>query len=120
MVYEKAKDGTAAVFYDNGDIVAAVDVTSIQKIPSHSEALLAVASSKLSAQLQITSTGDAVLLSMLEHFNRKSFMRHQAQDFEQYRLVNAYAREEETFLRAARPVHYRDLANRANVMSSHT
>lgn len=47
-------------------------------------------------------------------------MRHQVQGFEQYPLVNACAREEETFLKTARVVYHRDIPADANVINSHT
>lgn len=120
VVHSQADDGTVTIHYDSGEVEADLDMTIVHW--NHSEpTLLAAASSSLSGgNLQVTSTEAAVLNSMLEQVGNKPFLRHQAQGFDQYSLVNAYAREEETFLKTARPVYQREVPPGANVISSHT
>ena len=54
-----------------------------------------------------------------EHFGHKRFLRHQAPGFEQFTLVNAYKVEEETFLKAVRPVTHEHIPAGSNVICSH-
>lgn len=57
---------------------------------------------------------------MLEYFGNKPFLRHHAQGFDQFPLVNAYKAEEETFLKTARPVPKDKIPPSSNIISSHT
>lgn len=93
----------------------------VQLTPSEAKnSPLAAASRNLKARLQVTSTEDMVISSMLEHFSFKPIMLHQAQAFDQYPLVNAYDREKDAFLKTARAVCIRDIRKGSNVISSHT
>ena len=65
------------------------------------------------------SEGD-VLSTMLEHFGNKSFLKHQAQGFEQFPLVIAYRKEEDTILKTVQPVPKCSVLAGANIISSHT
>ena len=90
------------VNYDDGDIECLDIKKEVRKFTDS----IASNFSALSNELQVTSTEDAVLTSMLEHFGNKPFIRHQAQGFEQFALVNAYKAEMETFLKIASKSDY--------------
>lgn len=105
------------IHYDNGDIEANVDMTVAQWNYSDT---IAANSSTVSADLAVSSTEQKVLSAMNEHFGNKPFMKHQAQGFEQYPLVNSYAIEEKTFLKTARSLYHRYVPDGANVIISHT
>ena len=77
-------------------------------------------SSSVSAQSsQFSSIEPVVLQEMQNHFGNKSFMRHQAQGFPQFALVNAYNAEETSFKKTAEPVRVSKIPPDANIISSH-
>lgn len=61
-----------------------------------------------------------VLSVMEDKFENKTFLRHQAQGFEQLPLVNSYKTEEESFLKTVKIVPKKSVPHGANVISSHT
>ena len=67
----------------------------------------------------VTDTEPIELKKLLEHFGNKSFLKHQAQGFEQYVIVNAYNAEEENFIKTVKVVSKSDVPEGANVASSH-
>lgn len=56
---------------------------------------------------------------MEEHFGNKSFMKHQAQGFEQYTLNKSYDAEETSFLNTVKIVPHSDVPSDANIVNSH-
>ena len=115
IVESEENDGRINVKYDDGD-TECLDIT--KEVWKFNDSLTS-SSSSFSNMLQVTSTENSVLSSMLEHFGNKPFMRHQAQGFEQFALVNAYKAEEETFLKTVRPVTHDKIPAGSNVISSH-
>ena len=49
------------------------------------------------AVIELSSSESDVLSDTTTHFGNKSFLKHQAQGFEQSPLLNAYRKEKETF-----------------------
>lgn len=56
---------------------------------------------------------------MEDHFVNRTFLRHQAQGFEQFPLVNSRKTEEETFLKTVNIVPKHSVPHGANVISNH-
>lgn len=57
---------------------------------------------------------------MAKHFGNKSFMKHQAQGFDQFPIVNAFQREQDKFLKTVRPVLKNKVPAGSNIIGSHT
>ena len=115
-VMSEAQDGSRHIQYDDGDTEQLDMTTEVWRFQDP----LPASSSALSRALQVTSTEKTVLSSMRDHFGNKPFLRHQAQGFDQYPLLNAYKAEEETFLKTVRPVTHDKVPKGSNVISSHT
>jgi len=103
-------DGRFDVHYDDGD------KECLGKFSSTVQAN----TSSVPSELEVSSTEPTVLSSILEHFGNKSFLKHQAQGFEQFPLINAYQREEGTFLKTARIIPKDKSTSGANIIGSHT
>lgn len=73
-----------------------------------------------SSETGMYSTEHAVLSKKQDHFGNKTFLRHDAQGFDQFPLVTAFKTEEETFLRTVKQVAKKDVPAGANIISSHT
>lgn len=71
-------------------------------------------------QTQVSSTEYIFIASMADYFGNKSFLKHQAQGFEQFPLINSYKQEEETFLKSAEIIPSHKIPAGANIISSHT
>ena len=56
---------------------------------------------------------------MFDHFGNKTFMRHQAQVFEQHPIVSLYGIEEEKFLKTVKVIALDDFPSDANVINIH-
>ena len=77
-------------------------------------------SSNITTNLEVTCTEQEVLKNMVEHFGNKSFLKHKAQGFDQFSLVNSYKAEEENFLKTFKIVSNREIPDGANIISSYT
>lgn len=67
----------------------------------------------------ITDAEPAELKCMIKVFGNKSFLKHQAQGFEQYVLEKAYKAEEVVFLNTVKVIPHQDLPKEANEIRSH-
>lgn len=74
-VHSAEDDGRVNLHYDDGDTECLDMKKEVWKLTN----TLASSSSQSSSVLQVTSTEESVLTSMLDHFGNKPFMRHQAQ-----------------------------------------
>ena len=115
-VESEAQDGLLHIQYDEGD-TEQLDMT--KEVWSFNDSLQA-SPCALPSALQVTSNEETVLTSMRDQFGNKPFLRHQAQGFDQYSLVNAYKAEEETFLKTVRSVTHDKVPKGSNIISSHT
>lgn len=60
-----------------------------------------------------------VLKELMDGFGNKSFRRHQAQEYVQCLLVNAYRVEENDFKKNVKVVHPNSVTKDQNIISSH-
>lgn len=67
----------------------------------------------------LPSCEQEMLLNMLILFANKSFMRHEAQGFEQFPMVIAYQCKEESFLKTVRCFDRKCVPHNANITTSH-
>lgn len=72
------------------------------------------------AVIELSSSESDVLSDMSTHFGNKSFLKHQAQGFEQSPLLNAYRKEKETFSKTVRLIPKFIVPAGANIVSSRT
>ena len=100
MIHSAASDGRLNVQYDDGEKECLDLNTQTWKFPSASS----VNSAQHPTVTELSSTESIVLAVMAKHFGNKSFMKHQAQGFDHFRLFNAHKREQGTFLKPVRPV----------------
>lgn len=110
-IHSEEEYGRLNLHYDDSDRVTLYVSNEVWKF---NEPISANYSST-KTELKVTSTDKSVQSSMLEHFFNKQLLRHHAQGFGQYMLVNAYKTEEETFLKTFRPVPHSEVPT-----SSHT
>lgn len=104
-VHSEEEDGRLNIHYDDGGIENLDMSKEVWKFND----TISASSASTQTELQVTSTENSVLASMLEHFGNKPFLRHHAQGFDQYLLVNAYKTEEDTFLKTVRPVPHTEV-----------
>ena len=115
-VHSEADDGRLNIHYDDRD-KECLDMTTEKWNFTNA---VSASSSVLSLGLHLTSTESEVLSSMVEKFGNKPFLKHHAQDFDQYPLINACKEEEGTFLKTVRPVPHNKIPPGSNIISSHT
>ena len=61
-----------------------------------------------------------VLKEMQHYFGNKSFLKFQAQGFDQYPLTKAYQKDEESFIKTVKSIPINEVPANANVINSHT
>lgn len=74
---------------------------------------------KIQSVPTIVDEDPAILQSIDDMFKNKAFMLHQSQGFDQFPMVNAYKKDEDSFLRTVKVVHPDLVPNSANVINIH-
>ena len=107
-------DGIRVVHYDDDDVEKLNLSTENWKY----DATVSASTSGFSNTLQ--SNEQEVLSDMLSALGNRSFLRHQAQAFDQSVIVNAYNKEEENFVANVKIVPRSSVPKSANIIGSHT
>ena len=81
---------------------------------------VSTSSGTTSSETSLVSTEKDVLTSMLQNFENKPFLKHEAQGFDQFPLFNYYRTEEESFMKTFRPVPIQDISPYGNIINNHT
>ncbi len=116
VVASEEDDGKLNIHYDDGD----KECLNMDEEQWKFTNTITANSSQATSSLQVQCTEGEVLSSMLSHFGNKSFLKHQAQGFEQFPLINSYKHEEENFLKTVQLVPITQIPSHANVINSHT
>ena len=109
------ENGNLKIEYNDGD-QECLDMT--QEKWKFIESLIASAGT-ISTESQVQSTEQKVLSSMISYFGNKSFLKQQAQGFEQCPLFNSYKEEENSFLKTVKVIPSSQLPSAANIINSH-
>ena len=116
VIQSENNDGHLNVQYDDGD-EKCLDMNNEKwKFLPASSAKCATNS----VATELSSTEPTVLATVDKHFENKPFLKHEAQGFEQFPLVNAFAKEEVTFLKTVRSVPKDRVPSGSNIIGSHT
>lgn len=123
-VQHKHRDGFITVNFDDGYInrINPAEEDWTFQYESDTDSTIKSSSSKIerdSGPLSIMNIEPDVVRGLLNHFGNKSFMRHEAQGFEQCVLDKSFSDEEETFLKNVKVIFRADLPSDANVVNSH-
>ena len=110
------RNGEFTVLYDDGDRERLNLSEEQWKFTSTADASTACVSSHA---MSANDIGQEELLRMKKYFGNKPFLKHQAQGFEQFSLVNSYRDEEATFLKTVSVVPRSEVPSDANVINSH-
>jgi len=113
------QDGQITVLHDDGEKERLDFGNEIWMYESSTDTATASFGVVTSATPCVTGTEPIVLASMVKHFGKKPFLKHQAQGFEQYSLSKAYDAEEETFIKTIKIIPRDDVPADANMVNSH-
>lgn len=114
VVAEK-QNNIHTVVYDDGGIETLYFANETWRYASGAMLMSMIASS-----IRLESNAPDVLASMLQYFGNKPFLRHEAQSFPDYVLLNAYSAEETEFRRTVRAIPLAEVPNNADIIASHT
>lgn len=117
------RDGFITVIYDDGERERLNFDNEIWRNESTTDSVCASSAQVDSVDLDLETVKDIEpmeLKKMADYFGNKTFLKHQAQGFEQFVLHKAYDAEEAVFLKTVKIVPRGDVPNGANVINSHT
>lgn len=111
-VSELTPDRKLFIVYDDDDVETLLisDANWRYELSAHAE---------LGNFTTLPSDEQSVLRELIHVFGNKSFLRHQAQGFEKFPLVNAYVAEENEFTKNVKVVTRSNLPPQANIIQTH-
>lgn len=114
-VIAEEQNGSQTVVYDDGGIET-LDFGRETWCYASSAKLLSICASSI----KLNSDAPMVLSSMFNFFGNKPFLRHQAQAFPAYILLNAYMTEECDFRKVVKETPLVEIPHKSNIIASHT